>query len=74
MSVLMSNGPTGGRLSDVKVMNTIVAGTDMIAVDAYGYSKLLERDLDELTYIHKAHDRGLGNKNWKDMFHKEVQA
>lgn len=74
MSVLMSNGPTGGRLSDVKVMNTIVAGTDMVAVDAYGYSHLLERNLDELTYIHKAHDRGLGNKNWKDTLYKEVQA
>jgi len=74
MTVLMSNGPTGGRLSDVKPMNTIVAGTDMVAVDAYGYSHLLERDLAELTYIHKAHDRGLGNKNWKDTLYKEVQA
>ena len=74
LSVLMSNGPTGGRLSDVKPMNTIVAGTDMIAVDSYGYSKLLERDLAELTYIHKAHDRGLGNKNWQDTLYKEVQA
>ncbi len=74
MSVLMSNGPTGGRLSDVKPMNTIVAGTDMVAVDAYGYSHLLERNLDELTYIHKAHERGLGNKNWKDTRYKEVQA
>jgi uncharacterized protein (DUF362 family) len=74
MTVLMSNGPTGGRLSDVKPMNTIVAGTDMVAVDAYGYSHLLERDLAELTYIHKAHDRGFGNKNWKDTLYKEVRA
>jgi uncharacterized protein (DUF362 family) len=74
MNVLMSNGPTGGRLSDVKPMNTVVAGTDMVAVDSYGYSHLLERDLAELTYIHKAHDRGLGNKNWKELLCKEVQA
>ena len=74
MNVLMSNGPTGGRLSDVKPMNTIVAGTDMVAVDACGYERLMERDVAELTYIHKAHDRGLGNKNWKDTLHKEVQA
>jgi uncharacterized protein (DUF362 family) len=74
MNVLMSNGPTGGRLSDVKPMNTIVAGTDMIAVDAYGYSHLLERDIAELTYLHKANDRGLGNINWKDTLYKEVQA
>jgi uncharacterized protein (DUF362 family) len=74
MNVLMSNGPTGGRLSDVKPMNTIVAGTDMVAVDAYGYEHLLERDLAELTYIHKAYDRKLGNKNWKDTMYKEVTA
>lgn len=72
MNVLMSNGPTGGRLSDVKPMNTIVAGTDMVAVDAYGYAHLLERNLDELTYIHKARERGLGNPNWKDTNYKEV--
>lgn len=72
MEVLMSNGPTGGRLSDVKPMNTIVAGTDMVAVDAYGYTHLLERDLANLTYIHKAHERGLGNMNWKETSYKEV--
>ncbi len=74
MNVLMSNGPTGGRLSDVKPMNTIVAGTDMVAVDAYGYEHLLERDLAELTYLHKAHARGLGNMNWKETSYKEVTA
>lgn len=72
MEVLMSNGPTGGRLSDVKPMNTIVAGTDMVAVDAYGYSHLLERNLANLTYIHKAHERGLGNMKWKETSYKEV--
>jgi uncharacterized protein (DUF362 family) len=72
INVLMSNGPTGGRLSDVKPMNTIVAGTDMVAVDAYGYSHLLERNLDDLTYIHKAYERGLGNMKWKETNFKEV--
>lgn len=74
MQVMMKNGPTGGRLSDVKPMGTIVAGTDMVAVDSYGYSHLLERDIAELTYIHKAHQRGLGNMNWKETLYKEVKA
>jgi len=74
MNVLMRNGPTGGRLSDVKQMGTVIAGTDMVSVDACGYEMLLERNIEELTYIHKAHDRGLGDKNWKALFHKEVQA
>jgi hypothetical protein len=46
----------------------------VVAVDAYGYERLMERDLAELTYLHKAHDRGLGNKNWKDTLYKEVTA
>ena len=74
INVLMKNGPTGGRLSDVKPMGTVVAGTDMVAVDSYGYSNLMERDIAELTYIHKAHARGLGNMNWKETLLKEVQA
>lgn len=74
MNVLMKNGPTGGRLSDVKRMGTVVAGTDMVAVDSYGYTHLLERNLDDLTYLHKANARGLGNMNWKESRYKEVQA
>lgn len=74
MHVLMSNGPTGGRLSDVKQMGTVVAGTDMVAVDACGYEMLLERDPAELTYIHKAHDRGLGNMKWRETAWRETQT
>jgi uncharacterized protein (DUF362 family) len=74
MHVLMSNGPTGGRLSDVKEMGTVVAGTDMVAADSYGYTKLLERDTAGLDYLHKAHHRGLGNMNWKESVWKEVRT
>jgi uncharacterized protein (DUF362 family) len=73
-TVLMSNGPTGGRLSDVKSMNTIIAGTDMVAVDACGCEKLLERDVNLLEYLHKAAERNLGNRNWKSVISKEVQV
>ena len=74
MNVLISNGPTGGRLSDVKEMGTVVAGTDMVAVDSYGYSNLLERDVANLDYLHKAHERGLGNMNWRETIWKEVRV
>jgi uncharacterized protein (DUF362 family) len=74
MDVLVSNGPTGGRLSDVKPVNTVVAGTDMVAVDSYGFTNLLGRDVEKLEYLHKAHARGLGNMNWKDLKLKEVEA
>jgi uncharacterized protein (DUF362 family) len=72
VTVLMSNGPTGGRLSDTKKMNTVVAGTDMVAVDSYCYTNLLERDIEQLTYLHKAHARDLGNMNWQELKLKEV--
>ncbi len=74
MNVLMKNGPTGGRLSDVKKVGTVAVGTDMVAVDSYGYTHMLERDIADLTYIHKAHERGLGNMHWKETRWKEVTA
>ncbi len=73
MHVLMSNGPTGGRLSDVKQVGTVIAGIDMVAVDSCGYSTLLNRDVANLDYLHKAHERGLGNMNWQETAWKEVR-
>jgi hypothetical protein len=46
----------------------------MVAVDAYGYENLLQRDLAKLEYIHKAHARGLGNMNWRETAWKETQV
>ncbi len=34
--ILTANGPQGGDLADVKLLNTVVAGRDQVAVDAYG--------------------------------------
>ncbi len=33
--IMLRNGPSGGSLSDVKIMDTLIAGTDPVAVDAY---------------------------------------
>ena len=41
--LLMRNGPTGGSLNDVKRGDTMVIGTDHIAVDSWCVTKLLER-------------------------------
>lgn len=74
IEVLKSNGPTGGRLSDVKTMNTVIAGTDMVAVDTAGYELMLERDPAELDYVHRAAERGLGRTDWRELNYKEVQG
>jgi uncharacterized protein (DUF362 family) len=71
--VLMQNRPTGGRLSDVQEADTLVIGTDMVAVDAFGYT-LLGRDPEKLDYIHKAEARGLGSTKWKEQNWREVLA
>ena len=33
--ILLRNGPTGGNLKDVKVLDTLIASTDTVAADAY---------------------------------------
>jgi uncharacterized protein (DUF362 family) len=74
MRVLMSNGPTGGRLSDVKEVGAVIAGTDMVAVDACGFELLLGRDPAQLEYVNRAHARGLGNMSWREGHWKEVRT
>ena len=41
--VLFRSGPTGGSLADVRPGRTIVASTDSLAADAFGWDELLER-------------------------------
>lgn len=72
--VLMKNGPTGGDLSDVVPGRTLVAATDQIAVDAYGYSEILGRKTDLPQYLHNAQSRGLGNLDWRNVSMKEEQV
>ncbi|MBM3791081.1 MAG: DUF362 domain-containing protein [Acidobacteria bacterium] len=64
--VLMSNGPQGGNLDDVKLMKTVVAGTDPVAIDALG-ARFLDLRPEQIPYIRIAHERGLGNMNYEEM-------
>ena len=61
---MMTNGPTGGSLSDLKQTNTMIVGTDQVAVDAYG-ATLLGKSAGELAYIEKAHTAGAGNMDYR---------
>jgi len=69
--VLVSNGPQGGNLNDVKLVKTVVAGVDPVAVDAYGTSFFGLRP-EQVPYIMKGHERGLGNKNYAELQVKYV--
>lgn len=71
--VLMRSGPTGGSLSDVREMHTVVASTDSLAADAWGWSELLERGDEALPdYFAQVAARGLGNPDWRSLRVKEV--
>jgi uncharacterized protein (DUF362 family) len=57
--ILVRNGPQGGRPSDTKLMKTVVAGVDYVAVDAMGAS-FLEIPPQELLYLRLGKERGFG--------------
>jgi uncharacterized protein (DUF362 family) len=58
--VMLRGGPTGGRLDDVVAMNAVAAGTDPVALDAWG-AGLLKIDPREIPYLVIAEGRGLGS-------------
>jgi uncharacterized protein (DUF362 family) len=64
--VLTANGPIGGNLEDVKRLDTVLAGTDQVAVDSLGAS-LLGQDPESIGYIAEAARRGLGELDYKSL-------
>lgn len=57
--ILLRNGPQGGNPGDVKRLDTVVAGTDQVAVDSYG-ATLFGLKGSDLGYVRIADQRGLG--------------
>ncbi len=57
--ILLRNGPQGGNLRDVKKLDTVIAGTGMATVDAYG-TTLFDLGPQDLSCIVKANKLGLG--------------
>jgi len=62
-TAMMTNGPTGGSLSDLKNTNTMIVSTDQVAADAFGAS-LLGKSLDQLPFIGKAEAAGIGTADY----------
>lgn len=57
--VMVRNGPSGGRLKDIELRKTCVAGTSQVAVDAYGCTIMGWKPTD-LPSLVEVHARGLG--------------
>ena len=68
---MMTNGPTGGSLSDLKHTNTMIVSTDQVAADAFG-ATLLEKSPSALPYIGKAEAAGVGKADYRALKPVEV--
>jgi len=64
--VMMTNGPTGGSLSDLRRANTLIASTDCVAADAYGCG-LLGMKITDLPYLSKAEKAGAGTADYESL-------
>jgi len=64
--ILTANGPQGGRLQDVRVADTIVAGTDPVAVDSYG-ATLFGISGKDVPHVLYASQLGLGEIDLKKV-------
>jgi len=71
--ILMDHGPTGGDLNDVKILRTVAAGTDIVALDAFG-AELLGNNPEHIGTIRVGAEYGLGVIQYKTLNPKEVTA
>lgn len=71
--ILARNGPTGGSLSDVREMNTLIAGTDIVATDSYG-ATLFGKKGSDLSYVRIAAEMGLGIMDLSQVETREVRV
>jgi uncharacterized protein (DUF362 family) len=71
--VLTANGPVGGNLADVKRKDTIVAGVDQVAVDAFG-ATLLGHKPEDIGYVSQGAARGLGTMNYQSLSPRLIEV
>ena len=64
--VMMTNGPTGGSVSDLRHANTLIVSCDMVAADSYG-AGLLDLKVTDLPYLAKAEQAGVGTTDYKSL-------
>jgi uncharacterized protein (DUF362 family) len=69
--ILVANGPTGGDLKDVRKLDTLIAGTDIVAVDSYATS-LFGLKPDDIQHITIAAAMGLGTTDLSKLDIKEL--
>ncbi len=63
---MVSNGPTGGSLSDLRQTDTMIVSTDQVAADSAG-ARLLGKTPQELPFIIKAQQAGVGTADFESL-------
>ena len=71
--ILMDHGPTGGNLEDVRQMDTLIAGVDVVATDSYA-ATLFGMQADDLAYIRAATKMGLGRSDLGGLRIEEIEV
>ncbi len=71
--ILTRGGPTGGNLDDVKMANTVIASTDIVAADAFA-ATLFGLKGGDIEYIRKSADLGLGSMNMDNIMIEEIDV
>jgi len=64
--VMMTNGPTGGSVSDLRRANTLIASTDCVAADSYGCT-LLDLRVSDLPYLAQAEKASAGTTDYESL-------
>lgn len=72
MRIMTGSGPRGGNLADVARRDTIVAGTDFVAADAYGVTLFENRDVNKIMGIKESEALGLGTTDYASLAPKPV--
>ncbi len=70
---MVTNGPTGGSLADLKPTRTLIAGTDPVAVDAMG-AALLGKAAEALPHLMMAQAAGVGTVDYRSLRPVEVNS
>ena len=71
--ILTDHGPMGGNLADVVVKNTVAAGVDIVALDAFG-AELMGKTAKDFKTIVKGHEAGLGKMDYRSLALRELSV
>ena len=63
---MVSNGPTGGSISDLKKTDTMIASTDQVAADSAG-ARLLGKTAKDLPFLTQAEQAGVGTTDFESL-------